>query len=198
VLCSPSTHRIASATFDLPEPLGPTTAVTPRPYSNVVRFAKLLNPWVVSRFRYTGSGLRLRLRAQRCDGLMCGRLLRFTFAPSLTPAEGGALNSNFNDKAVLDTTRFLHRHIFGRFMPASLDQVLQGTFGVEAGAVSVNLFQFRFEQAADQRLGGAIAARAIDRADHGLKGACEVLVARPAARSLFTAAENQLFTEPQP
>src|SRR5690606_11447038 len=29
VLCSPNTHRIASTTFDLPHPLGPTMAVTP-------------------------------------------------------------------------------------------------------------------------------------------------------------------------
>src|SRR6516165_7988235 len=27
--CSPSTQRIASTTFDLPQPLGPTTAVIP-------------------------------------------------------------------------------------------------------------------------------------------------------------------------
>ncbi len=29
--CSPSTHAMASATFDLPQPLGPTTAVIPLP-----------------------------------------------------------------------------------------------------------------------------------------------------------------------
>ncbi len=28
-LCSPITQRIASTTFDLPQPLGPTTPVTP-------------------------------------------------------------------------------------------------------------------------------------------------------------------------
>ena len=28
--CSPSTHRTASDTFDLPDPFGPTIAVTPR------------------------------------------------------------------------------------------------------------------------------------------------------------------------
>ena len=55
MLCSPSTQRMASATLLLPEPLGPTTAVIPRPYSNVVRLAKLLKPWMESRFRYTVS-----------------------------------------------------------------------------------------------------------------------------------------------
>jgi hypothetical protein len=29
--CSPSTHEMASATFDLPQPLGPTIAVMPLP-----------------------------------------------------------------------------------------------------------------------------------------------------------------------
>ena len=54
--CSPSTQRNASAMFDFPEPLGPTMAVMPCPNSNVVRTAKLLNPWRSSRFRYNLRG----------------------------------------------------------------------------------------------------------------------------------------------
>ena len=42
--CSPSTHLIASTTFDFPEPFGPTTTVMPSGNSNLVRSAKLLNP----------------------------------------------------------------------------------------------------------------------------------------------------------
>ena len=42
--CSPSTHLIASTTFDLPDPFGPTTTVMPSGNSNRVRSAKLLNP----------------------------------------------------------------------------------------------------------------------------------------------------------
>src|ERR1700719_1869644 len=42
--CSPSTHRIASTTFDLPHPLGPTTAVIPGAKLIVVESRKLLKP----------------------------------------------------------------------------------------------------------------------------------------------------------
>jgi hypothetical protein len=42
---------MASATFDLPEPLGPTTAVTPGTNSISVRSAKVLKPWSVRRFK---------------------------------------------------------------------------------------------------------------------------------------------------
>src|SRR5690348_16701857 len=53
MLCSPSTQRIASATFDLPAPLGPTTAVMPGLNSSSVREAKLLKPSISNRLRYT-------------------------------------------------------------------------------------------------------------------------------------------------
>src|SRR5207249_6272891 len=42
--CSPSTHRTASAIFDLPLPLGPMTAFTPRSNTNRVGSAKVLKP----------------------------------------------------------------------------------------------------------------------------------------------------------
>src|SRR5437870_2303585 len=43
-LCSPRIQRTASTMLDLPEPLGPTMAVTPSPNSKVVLSAKLLKP----------------------------------------------------------------------------------------------------------------------------------------------------------
>src|SRR5580658_4333450 len=42
--CSPSTHRIASTTFDLPHPLGPTTAVIPGAKLIVVESRNDLKP----------------------------------------------------------------------------------------------------------------------------------------------------------
>jgi hypothetical protein len=42
--CAPSTHAIASTTFDLPDPLGPTTTVTPGSRVIVVASAKDLKP----------------------------------------------------------------------------------------------------------------------------------------------------------
>src|SRR5262245_58489042 len=43
-LCSPSTHRSASMTLDLPQPLGPTIAVIPAGKLNAVLFLNDLNP----------------------------------------------------------------------------------------------------------------------------------------------------------
>ena len=48
---APSTQATASTRFDLPEPLGPTTTVTPGSNSSVVLSAKDLKPFSVSDFR---------------------------------------------------------------------------------------------------------------------------------------------------
>src|SRR5437879_12689594 len=50
--CSPSTQRIASETFDLPHPLGPTMAVTPGSKFKEVLSAKDLKPKTVKFLRY--------------------------------------------------------------------------------------------------------------------------------------------------
>ncbi len=49
--CAPSTQPMASTTFDLPEPLGPTTTVTPGSRSRAVVSAKDLKPLRVSVLR---------------------------------------------------------------------------------------------------------------------------------------------------
>src|SRR6478735_12051185 len=51
--CSPSTQAMASTTLDLPDPLGPTTAVIPGSKCRVVAEANDLKPLSVSDFRYT-------------------------------------------------------------------------------------------------------------------------------------------------
>src|SRR3954452_19787936 len=55
--CSPMTQARASTTLDLPEPLGPTTAVIPGSKRRVVAEAKDLKPFSVRLFRCTGGGL---------------------------------------------------------------------------------------------------------------------------------------------
>src|SRR4051794_6413793 len=55
--CSPMTHASASTTFDLPEPLGPTTQVTPGSKLSVVAEANDLNPRRVRVLRCTGGSL---------------------------------------------------------------------------------------------------------------------------------------------
>src|SRR6201993_5550732 len=52
--CSPITHARASTTLDLPEPLGPTTAVMPGSKRRVVGDAKDLKPFNVRLLRYMG------------------------------------------------------------------------------------------------------------------------------------------------
>ena len=51
-LRSPSTHKTASEMFDLPEPLGPTTAVMPGSSESTLRSANDLNPLRISDLRY--------------------------------------------------------------------------------------------------------------------------------------------------
>ena len=51
--CSPITHASASTTLDLPDPLGPTTAVIPGSNRRVVGEAKDLKPFSVRLLRYT-------------------------------------------------------------------------------------------------------------------------------------------------
>ncbi len=50
---APSTHATASTRFDFPDPLGPTTTMTPGSNSRTVLSAKDLNPLSVSAFRNT-------------------------------------------------------------------------------------------------------------------------------------------------
>ena len=52
--CSPITQERASTTFDLPEPLGPTTQVIPGSKSRLVEEAKDLKPLRLMLFKYTG------------------------------------------------------------------------------------------------------------------------------------------------
>ena len=54
-LRSPSTHSTASEMFDLPEPLGPTTAVMPGSKVSALLSAKDLKPFSTSDFRYMGA-----------------------------------------------------------------------------------------------------------------------------------------------
>ena len=53
--CSPITQESASTTFDLPDPLGPTTQVMPCSKFKVVEEAKDLNPFRLILFRYMAS-----------------------------------------------------------------------------------------------------------------------------------------------
>src|SRR2546421_12909861 len=72
--CSPMAHSTASVTFDLPDPFGPTTTLTPGPKSSRVRSGKDLKPFSVSDFRYTRP-LSLHLLDRFARRLLLGMLL---------------------------------------------------------------------------------------------------------------------------
>ncbi|CAB4775181.1 unannotated protein [freshwater metagenome] len=65
---APSTQAMASTTFDLPEPFGPTTTVTPGSRLRVVASANDLNPLMVRVFRNIGATLSGRDPPARHDG----------------------------------------------------------------------------------------------------------------------------------
>src|SRR3978361_2219980 len=58
--CSPITHASASTTLDFPDPLGPTTQVTPGSSCKVVDEANDLKPRKVRLFKYNAVLLRRR------------------------------------------------------------------------------------------------------------------------------------------
>ncbi|CAB4756699.1 unannotated protein [freshwater metagenome] len=78
--CSPMTQASASTTFDLPDPFGPTTQVTPGSKCRVVEEAKDLKPFRVkvlrcTFLRWSGAGKALRTSSSHL-------ILR---APALSP-----------------------------------------------------------------------------------------------------------------
>src|SRR6266478_3216652 len=79
--CSPSTQRMASRTFDLPQPFGPTTQVTPRWKVRVVFGAKDLKPKSSRDLRYIGGsdgkGGSGRRRPQAQYVVVCGFVGRY-------------------------------------------------------------------------------------------------------------------------
>ncbi len=65
---APSTQAMASTTFDLPDPLGPTTTVTPGSSSIVVASANDLKPLRVRLFKNTATA-KLPARLRRPSGM---------------------------------------------------------------------------------------------------------------------------------
>ena len=57
-LCSPSAQSTASVMFDLPQPFGPTTTLTPGENTSRVRSAKDLKPLIVIELRCMESAAR--------------------------------------------------------------------------------------------------------------------------------------------
>src|SRR5256885_417075 len=106
--CSPSTQRTASTTLLLPEPLGPTMAVTPGAKSNAVLSAKLLNPTSSRRLSMRASknvhhrgtegtektrqrrnmNSSLRIVSSLCPLCLCGESLTYSDPPAAGSVRG--------------------------------------------------------------------------------------------------------------
>src|ERR1700704_1531314 len=86
--CSPIAHSTASVTFDLPEPLGPTTTLTPGPKSRRVRPGKDLKPFSVTDFsRMSSPPSRSRAAVELVERLAGSLLLGVLLAPAGAAAQ---------------------------------------------------------------------------------------------------------------
>src|SRR6185437_2631826 len=118
VLCSPKTQRIASTRFDLPEPLGPTTAVMPDSNSTVVGSAKVLNP-------NRRSALRRIAFPQGRKRLQRGVLLGGFLARTGPDADHFALDADVRGKDAFVRPAFSRLEIDRRGARSCLNEFLQ-------------------------------------------------------------------------
>ena len=117
--CSPRTQRMASDTLLLPQPFGPTIAISPGSKDMRVRSAKLLKPMISSVFKYTGaSGCSNRTPSGARRGLWTQNRLIYT-----TNAGGPA------SRSLRAQHRGAHPH-FGAFMGARASRPLRWQFRV--------------------------------------------------------------------
>src|SRR2546426_11007437 len=113
-------HSTASVTFDLPDPFGPTTTLTPGPKSSRVRSGKDLKPFSVSDFRYTRP-LSLHLLDRFARRLLLGMLL----AAAAARAEHPALHAR-RDRVTASMRRaLLARHRVADLLAAPGQELLQ-------------------------------------------------------------------------
>src|SRR5581483_8767665 len=209
--CSPSTQRMESATFVLPQPLGPTIQVTPGPNCNCVRLAKLLKPWTSRRLRYNQRlslvGLMLAIAAgvsvaralNRLErvlrGLLLGRLLAAAFANS----ERATADHHLHGEAprvvgALGAQQPVRR----RRLPARLDDLLQARLRVVRHAAGAQRLEVLAQRPQDEGAHLAEAAIEEDRADDRLVRPGEVVWAATAAGGVFAAAEVEIRADVQP
>src|SRR6201991_694522 len=84
--CSPITHVSASTTFDLPDPVGPTTQVMPGSKRRVVGDAKDLKPFNVRLLRYTACQTTAQIaRLSLTEGCRPARNMRGAHSPTHWP-----------------------------------------------------------------------------------------------------------------
>src|ERR1700709_2110958 len=124
--CSPIAHSTASVTFDLPEPFGPTTTLTPGPKSSRVRSGNDLKPFRVSDFRRIALlGLEL------LDGLARSLLLGVLLAAPAPAAEHAPGHSCRDRVRPLVRRAILGGHLVLDLLAAAREQLLQRRLEVD-------------------------------------------------------------------
>src|SRR5436305_14886945 len=148
--CSPIAHSTASVMFDLPEPLGPTTTLTPGPKTRWVRSGKDLKPFSVSDFRRTGPSALQRLHGD-ARGLLLGLLL----AAPAPRAQRLAADQRRHAEGALVRRASRAGVLVDHLGPAAREKLLQR--GLEVHRVLQRLLDIRGERIHD-RLGRALVA----------------------------------------
>src|ERR1700704_3267352 len=158
--CSPIAHSTASVTLDLPEPLGPTTTLTPGPKSRRVRSGKDLKPFNVSAFR------RISDLPQPLDGLARGLLLGVLLAAPAAAAQRHAFHLGCHlEGALVRRAPRVCSLVDGR--PAALrQQLLQRRF--EVHGVLQRLLDLRRKCLHDGLRRALVTSLQIAGPDHGL------------------------------
>src|SRR5437764_2836152 len=118
--CSPIAHRTASVMFDLPEPLGPTTTLTPGPKTSCVRSGKDLKPFSVSDFSCT-----CPLLPERLDGDPRRLLLGLLLAAPAPGSERPAVDDRRDRERALVRRALLVGHPVPHLRATAREQLLQ-------------------------------------------------------------------------
>ena len=91
--CAPSTQAMASTTFDLPDPFGPTTTVTPGSSSIVVASANDLKPLRVRLFKNTAAAKLPNRSAQVTDPARSTKPRTARLAPKIRSSRSARMRS---------------------------------------------------------------------------------------------------------
>src|ERR1035437_4825951 len=125
-LCSPIAHSTASVTFDLPEPFGPTTTLTPGPKSSRVRSGKDLKPFRVSDFRrIPDRPSRRSLALQALDGHARCLLLGVLLAATAAAPQRAPVDARDDHVGALVRRALLGGDLVGHLRAAARQQLLQ-------------------------------------------------------------------------
>lgn len=121
-----------------------------------------------------------------------GALLGLALAASFAATERLPGDLDFHDEAAVGRIRLVfYGHIFGRFVPACLSEVLERTLGIGARSFADCLVDFLAEETPDEGCSRCEPGIEVDGPDDRFEGSGKVSVAGPPTGCLLAAAEHQ-------